>query len=647
MADSENLPSDEERDEIEGGRRIASAFRASLLVIIGTGVVVGGIALAIVYWPKPPVTEREAELVEPQRRQVKIEEVPSVAFVDVTDEAGIDFVHTNGVSSWKLLPETMGGGCAFFDYDNDGDADLLLVNSNFWPEERPADATTPTTRLYRNDGAGKFSDVSADSGLAVEMYGMGAAIGDFDGDGWDDVFLTAVGSNRLFRNRTDGTFEDVTATAGVAGAADEWSSSAGFVDYDRDGDLDLFVCNYIEWSRELNIRLKPTLDGQTRAYAPPMQFQGRFPYLYRNEGNGTFAEVGEAAGLHVRNVSGYPVPKALGVAFVDFDRDGWVDILVASDTVPNQAYRNQGNGTFQEMGQSIGLALDKTGVATGAMGIDAAFHRNDDALSVAIGNFSDEPTSLFVWRTRTRVFTDDSAPTGLGPASRQELTFGVGWFDYDLDGRQDLISANGHLEHEIAKIRRNQSYEQPPHLFWNAGLGQDNEFVSVPEDRCGKDLCAAMPARGIAMADIDLDGDVDVLLTSSGARPRLLRNDQSLGHHWLSVELVGPAGNHRALGAEVKIVTADGEQRRIVSATRGYLSQSEPIAHFGLGETTAVESIEVRWPDGSTRSYPCPDVDRQVTLRYDAEDSDTEAPDTADSESADAETTDSEPTGGE
>lgn len=610
-------PDEHEMDETsEDGAKIAVALRRSLLVIGGVALIVVAVWGAMRYWPKGVDAPPPKEIVSAERRENRVESVPTVKFTDITAEAGINFVHVNGASPLKLLPETMGGGVAFFDYDGDGDADLLFVNSDYWPGERPADAAAPTMHLYRNDGKGKFEDVTTGSGLDVTFYGMGVAIGDFDADGRPDVYLTAVGPNRLFRNLGDGRFEDVTASAGVAGGNDEWSTSAGFCDFDRDGDLDLFVCNYIEWSRELNVQLRPTLDGKNRAYAPPTQFKGRFPYLFRNEGNGKFTEIGEAAGLQVRNpATGVPVPKALAATFVDYDRDGWVDVLVASDTVPNQVFHNRGDGTFEEVGQLIGMAFDPRGLATGAMGIDAGYHRNDESLSVVIGNFADEPTSLFLWKPRFAAFTDDALPTGLGPATREELTFGVLWLDYDLDGRLDFLSCNGHLEHEIATIRAHQRYEQPPHLFWNAGVGQPNEFVSVPEERCGKQLCVPMAGRGSAVADIDSDGDLDVILTASGAAPRLLRNDQQLGHHWLQVELVDQKGSRVPVGAEVKLTAGELKQFRTVATTRSYLAQSDPTLVFGLGEIDKVDRLEVRWPDGEVVSYAIEGVDRKVTIQ--------------------------------
>ncbi|HAN98442.1 MAG TPA: CRTAC1 family protein [Planctomycetaceae bacterium] len=611
----EAMNDDDEREVAEDAARIARAFRASLAVLVVLGLAVG-IGAAVWYFrPAPKIEEAKPEVVGPSRREVLTDRIPMTPFADITDEAGITFVHVNGHSEMKLLPETMGGGVAFFDYDDDGDPDLLLVNSEYWPDSPQAATSKPTTVLYRNDGDGKFTDVSAGSGLDVTCYGTGVAVGDYDGDGRIDVYLTAVGRNRLFRNLGDGKFEETTDAAGVAGGDGEWSTSAGFFDHDADGDLDLFVANYIEWTAEINIRLKPTLDGKTRAYAPPTQFQGRFPYLFRNEGDGTFTEIGEQAGLHVRNpATGVPVPKGLGIAIVDFDRDGRSDVLLASDTVPNQVFRNRGDGRFDEIGQSIGMAFDPQGRATGAMGIDAGFPRDDQALMVAVGNFADEPTSLFVWNPRFEAFTDDAISTGLGPATREELTFGVAWLDVDLDGRLDFLAANGHLEDEIAKIRRSQRYEQPPHLFWNAGRDAENEFVSVPAECCGDELCRPMVGRGLAVADIDGDGDEDVILTGSGQAPRLLRNDQQLGHHWLQVRLRNRAPNRQGLGAEIRLTAGGKRQIRTVIAARGYQSQSDPTATFGLGKGTEVESIEVRWPDGETTTHPVDGIDKLVVI---------------------------------
>ena len=595
--------------DVADDAKIATAFRSSLVVIgLLVLIAVGGF-LVVKFWPKEEAEELTGELIAPTTRTTEEVEVPKVKFTDMTEAAGIDFAHVNGAQGLKLLPETMGGGVAAFDYDNDGDADLLFVNSCYWPDEQPADVETPKMALYRNDGDWKFVDVTEEAKLDVSFYGMGCAVADFDGDGWRDLFVTGVDGNRLFRNE-QGSFVDVTESAGVGGLDGEWSTSCGWFDYDRDGNLDLFVCNYVRWTRELNIQLKPTLDGKNRAYAPPTQFAGRFPYLYHNNGDGTFTEVGEAAGLHIRNPdTGVPVPKSLGIVFVDYNNDNWPDVFVANDVVPNLLFENQKDGTFSDVGVLVGIAYDKRGQARGAMGMDAAYHRNDDSLSIAIGNFADEPTSLYVFQGR-QTFTDEATATGLGPQTEEELTFGVMWFDYDLDGRLDFLSSNGHLENEIEKIRENQRYAQEPHLFWNAGPENPDEFISVDESLCGKDICKPMVGRGSASADFDLDGDLDLILAGCGQPPRLLRNEQDLNHHWLRVKLRDRGSNWEALGAVVRVRVGDRVMTRVVSPTRSYLSQSESVASFGLGEQASIDGLEVTWPDGTTESYDIDAVDQ-------------------------------------
>src|SRR5688572_9578092 len=398
--------------------------------------------------------------------------VPNATFTDISAQAGITFLHKNGAYGDKLLPETMGGGVAFFDYDNDGLQDLLFVNSTYWSEKIPVGESPKTSALYHNQGGGKFKDVTAGSGLDVPLYGMGVACGDYDDDGRVDVLITTVGGCKLFQNEGGGKFRDVTATTGVGGSPQDWSTSAAFVDYDNDGDLDLFVCNYIRWSPEIDREVGYTMAGIGRAYGPPTSFQGASCALYRNEGGGKFADVSEKAGVRA------PVGKSLGVSPVDLDLDGRIDFVVANDTVPNFVFHNQTDGTFKEIGTASGVALDAFGNTRGAMGIDAARFRNDNAIGIAIGNFASEMTALYVSSpVDPLLFTDEANAEGIGPASRQPLKFGLFFFDYDLDGWQDLLTANGHLEEEITKVQQSQTYKQAAQLFWNGGASAGGGFV--------------------------------------------------------------------------------------------------------------------------------------------------------------------------
>ena len=560
------------------------------------------IAVAAAWWwvnrPSQPVPVRQTPLTTPEASAPASTEVPLVRFTDVTASSGITFSHFNGAYGDKLLPETMGGGVAFFDFDGDGDQDLLFVNGTHWPlKSGSSDEKPPTAALYRNDGHGRFDDATKGSGLDVSFFGMGVAVGDYDNDGLVDVFITGVGECRLFHNSGGGKFKDVTAQAGVAGTTNDWSTSAAWIDYDNDGDLDLFVCHYVRWSKAIDLEVGYKIDGVTRAYGPPMNFEGTFPSLYRNEGSGKFLDVSAASGIQVKNPStGRPMAKSLAIAPVDVDNDGWIDIVVANDTVQNFLFRNRRDGTFEEMGSRSGIAFDAYGMARGAMGIDAARFRNDEALGIAIGNFANEMNALYVSQRDSLLFADEAITEGVGPASRLLLKFGLFFFDYDLDGRQDVLTANGHLEEEIQKFQQSQQYRQPAQLFWNRGASLGVGFVPVPEEKSGSDLLKPIVGRGSAFADMDGDGDLDVVMTQIGGPPLLLRNDQDLRHNWLRFQLIGSKSNRDGIGAWVKVRTGNQVLSRQVMPAKSYLSQSELLVTVGLGTATRVDEVTVVWP---------------------------------------------------
>lgn len=583
---------DKANDEI-----IGIVFKRTLIFIALAAVLVAAILL-LSRFSHEPASPVDSSAIAPVDT-LPIKQAPAVKFTDITSEAGISFSHFNGAYGDKLLPETMGSGVVFFDYDNDNDQDLLLINNTAWPEQKGAD--NPTMALYQNDGNGSFSDVTVAVGLALPVYGMGAAVGDYDNDGDSDVFVTAYGQNLLFRNEGK-VFRNVTSEAGVAGANDAWSTSASFVDIDNDGDLDLFVANYVKWSREADFNVNYQLTGIGRSYGPPNAYPGTNSFLYRNEGNGLFTDISTSAGIHVNNsATGQPVGKALAVVPIDVDQDGWMDLMVANDTVQNFLFHNQGGGVFEERGALFGVAFDRNGKATGAMGMDAAHFRNDEDLGFAIGNFANEMSSLYVTQGAAPPLTDESIVEGIGPASRRALTFGVFFFDYDLDGRLDFLQANGHLEGEINKVQSSQHYRQLPQLFWNCGAQCRNSFLLQAADDSG-DLNTPLVGRGASYADIDNDGDLDVAISQNGGPPLLLRNDQSLGHHWLRVQLVGSRINRDALGSWVELRAEDRLQRRSVMPSRSYLSQVEPVLTFGLGTADKIDSLEVIWADGSRQT---------------------------------------------
>jgi hypothetical protein len=528
--------------------------------------------------------------------------VPKVLFEEISDAAGIRFAHVNGAAGEKLLPETMGGGCAFFDLEGDGDQDIVFINSMPWN----GSANAPTHRLYANDGTGSFTDVTSGSGLDFSSYGMGVATGDFDGDGKTDLFITGVNApglppaNRLLWNIGGGKFQDVTHEIGIR-VTNTWSTSAAFVDFDRDGDLDLFVCNYVQWSREIDLQVDYRLPGIGRAYGPPMNFAGSFPTLYRNDG-GNWKDVSAAAGIQIKNrATGLPMAKSLGVSPVDLDNDGWIDLVVANDTVQNFVFHNNKDGTFSEVGGRSGIAYDKFGSTRGAMGIDTGRFHADDTLAISIGNFANEMTAFYVASRDPLFFSDEALNVGIGDPTRALLTFGVFFFDYDLNGYLDLLTANGHIEPEIQQVHPNQNYAQPMQLFWNAGPGGNgrSNFRPVEAENCGADLYDPIVGRGSAFADIDGDGDQDVLVTQLNGPARLFRNEQELGHNWVRVKLVGKNNNRDAIGASVKVRIGNRVISQQVMPARGYLSQSELPVTIGLGKAEQIDDVQIFWPDGS------------------------------------------------
>jgi len=601
---------------------IGKAFRWSLGVL----VLIGAIAALVLLLGKGKGEAGPEQAIEKEAPQAVAgaTEAPSFPFKDVTRESGVTFVHFNGARGEKLLPETMGSGVAVFDYDGDGDQDLLFVNGAPWPDAPESSepgslesGTKPTLGLYRNDGRGNFQDVTTAAGLDRVLYGVGVAVADIDADGWPDVFVSAVGENLLLRNR-EGVFEDITARAGVAGSAEEWSTGAGFFDYDGDGDLDLLVCNYVRWSKKIDLELDFRLTGVGRAYGPPQSFEGTFPYLYRNEGDGRFEDVSEEAGVRIQtDATGLPMAKSLALGLADVDGDGLMDVLVANDTVRNFFFHNQGEGRFEETGEFFGVAYDRNGNATGAMGVDASYYRNGQNLGFVIGNFANEMTSIYVAQDDPTFFVDDSISEGVGAPSRLKLSFGVVFLDADLDGRLDLLQANGHLEDEISTVDPSQSYFQAPQLFWNAGA--EAGFQMVDGDKTG-DLGKEIVGRSVAYGDFDSDGDLDTVFTQVSGPPLLLRNDQELGHHWLRVKLRGQAPNRDAIGAWATLRSGGVTQRRQVMPTRSYLAQVELPLTFGLGDATTVDSLEITWPDGTTQSVDVAasgGIDRQIEVQQD------------------------------
>jgi hypothetical protein len=510
---------------------------------------------------------------------------PGFRLVDVTTAARLAFRHNNGGFGGTLLPETLGAGCAFLDYDGDGWQDILLVNGMDWPGHK---RQRSTLRLFRNNRNGTFADVTRAAGLDVELYGMGVAAADFDNDGFPDLFITCVGQNRLFRNTGKGTFVDVTKTSGLAGRA-AFSTSALWFDYDRDGLLDLFVCNYVKWSAEHDVFCSS--DGKQKSYCTPEAYRGDTCWLFRNRGDGRFEDVTATSGIFD------PSSKSLGVAMLDHDQDGWPDLLVANDTQPNKLYRNQRNGTFTDVAVAAGLAFSADGAARAGMGADAGELDATGRPTVAITNFDNEMIGLYR-PLGPGVYGDGAIQAGIGGPSRDTLGFGCAFADLNLNGSLDLIVANGHIDETVRRIRGRVGYAQPPHLFLNQGDGTFRDVAAASAD-----FAKPKVGRGLAIGDFDRDGDLDVLITTNNGPAYLFRNDQSAGNRSLRLRLVGTRSNRDAVGATVRIFHDGTSQSRTVKTGSSYLSQSELPVTFGVGRRERVDRVVIAWPSGRTDEF--------------------------------------------
>ncbi|MCI0486826.1 MAG: CRTAC1 family protein [Blastocatellia bacterium] len=520
-----------------------------------------------------------------------------IQFIDATEQAGLRFKHNSGARGKKYMPETVGSGCAFLDYDNDGWQDMLLINSMNWPENKGAKTFSS---LYRNNRDGTFTDVTKEAGLAVEMYGLGCAVADYDNDGHLDLYITCLGANRLFRNAGGGRFIDVTAKAGVGDPG--FSTSAAWLDYDKDGKLDLFVCNYVEWSIDKDQYC--TLDGKNKSYCTPEKYKGQSSVLYRNKGDGTFENVTQKAGLYD------PTGKSLGVVTLDYDDDGWTDIFVANDTQPNKLYRNKGDGTFTDEAMTAGVAFSEAGVARAGMGADAADYDGSGRISLVIGNFSNEMMALY-HNEGTGLFIDEAPTSTIGQDSLLTLTFACFFFDYDLDGLPDIFAANGHVSDDITVVQPKIQYAQPPHLFRNLGKKKFKDMAP----NLGSAIQQPAVGRGAAYGDYDNDGDLDLLITSNNGPARLLRNEGGNQNNLLRIKTIGTASNRNAIGAKITLTLPDKKRlMNVVKTGSSYCSQSELTLTFGLGKVDKVQTIEIVWPNGNKQTLSDVNANQEITI---------------------------------
>ena len=582
-------------------RLISRSQKTASCLLLAAVALIGGCK------SKPPVKEEPStpQQSSASRKVLPVPAAPSrpsgpIHFTDITAQAGIHFVRNSGAFGKKYLPETMGSGVCFIDYNNDGWQDILFVNSMDWPghfkhKSYPA--------LYRNNHDGTFTDVTKQAGLDVQMYGMGCAVGDYNNDGYDDIYITALGHNYLFKNMGNGTFKDVTAQAGVGSSG--FSTGAAWFDYDNDGKLDLVVDHYVDWSPATDKYC--SLDGTHKSYCTPELYKGESITLYHNLGHGRFKDVTKAAGLY--NTS----DKALGIALIDYDNDGWLDLFITNDTQPNRLYHNNHNGTFTASGVAAGVAYSDAGKARAGMGTDAADYDGSGRQGLLIGNFSNESMALY-HNDGQGLFTNDALSAGIALPSLQPLTFGAFFFDYNLDGLPDIFALNGHVADDISSVDPSLSYSEPPLLFRNIGHGR---FTNVSND-VGPAFRKPQVGRGAAYADIDNDGDLDLVLTTSNGPARLLRNDGGNQNDMLRVKLVGTRSNRDGIGARVLLTTSTGQRiSQMVKSGSSYLSQSELPLTFGLGKPDPQKRIqlEIRWPSGHKDTIPNIHPDQFITVK--------------------------------
>jgi hypothetical protein len=509
-----------------------------------------------------------------------------IFFNEVTLQAGIHFKHTDGRNGQKFFIEPLGAGAAFFDYDNDGDLDLYFVNGNTLNVN--VGNVGNSDALYRNNGDGSFTEVTVAARVDDGSYGFGCSVGDYDNDGFLDLYITNFGANILYHNNGDGSFSDITEKSGVGD--ERCGTSTAFADYDNDGDLDLFVANYVDYKLESNPKCAKM---GVRVYCSPDDFNGSSNALYQNNGDGTFTEVTKKAGIF------NPDGKGLGVIWADYDNDGDLDVFVANDRVPNMLYKNNGDGSFKEVALFAGVAVGETGVAYSGMGTSFGDYDNDGWLDLIVTNFQDEPNTLY--QNEKGTFADATYSSRLGGLSLNYLGWGVDFVDLDSDGYQDIFVANGHVDDNIKDINPTNDYQQQNQVFRNLGDGTFQEL----SDQSGPGLLLKKVSRGAAFGDYDDDGDLDILVTNLGQTPDLLRNESGESesvkpnqNHWLMIQTIGAKSNRNGIGARVKVVSKGFSQIREVRSGSSYLCQSDLRLHFGLGIAASADLVEIRWPSG-------------------------------------------------